>query len=140
MKTVKERVEQYKNDKDFNLRKEWIEKKVTPVLEKIIIEQILYENIITELQGCKYINEIKSFYDSCLMYNKWLILVFQRLTKVDGCYFPIQYLKVLVFTIVAKDWATNSHQNGLNINKYWTNIDKIFKICLLLNIILLNCF
>ena len=55
-------------------------------------------------------------------------------------YFPIQYLKVLAFTIVAEDWATNSHQNGLNINKYRTNIDKIFKICLLLNIILLNCF
>ncbi len=55
-------------------------------------------------------------------------------------YLPIQYLKVLVFTIVVEDWATNSHQNGLNINKYKTNIDKIFKICLLSNIILLNCF
>ena len=70
LKTVKERVEQYKNDKDFNLRKEWFEKKFTPVLEKIIIEPIFYETIITELQGCKYINEVKSFYDSCLMYNK----------------------------------------------------------------------
>ena len=61
-------------------------------------------------------------------------------TKEKLNYFPIQYLKVLAFTIVAEDWATNRHQNGLNINKYKTNIDKLFKICLLSNIILLNCF
>lgn len=62
-----------------------------------------------------------------------------RIIDIES-YFPIQYLKFLAFTIVAEDWATNSHQNGLNINKYKANIDKIFKICLLLNIILLNCF
>jgi hypothetical protein len=55
-------------------------------------------------------------------------------------FFSRPYLKVLAFTIVAEEWATNSHQNGLNINKYKINIDKIFKICLLLNIILLNYF
>jgi hypothetical protein len=68
--TVKKRVEQYKDEVDFNKRKDWFEKKFTPVLEKIIIEPIFYETIISELEGYKYINEINNYYDLCLKYNK----------------------------------------------------------------------
>jgi len=43
----------------------------------------------------------------------------------DEIYFPIQYLKGLVFIIVAEDWATNSQQKGCNKDKYKAKISKI---------------
>ncbi len=68
--TVKRRVEQYKDEDDYNERKDWFEKKFTIVLEKISIEPVFYETIISELNGYKYVNEIKKYYDLCLNYNK----------------------------------------------------------------------
>ena len=70
LKTVQQRVEQYKNEDDFNKRIDWFENKFTPVLKKIKIEPIFYETIISELLGYKYIDEIKKFYDLCLAHNK----------------------------------------------------------------------
>lgn len=68
--TVRKRVEQYHKEDDFIKRKDWFEKKFTPVLEKITIEHIFYEAIIKELREYKYIDEINKYYKLCLDHNK----------------------------------------------------------------------
>lgn len=67
--TVKKRVEQYENETDYEERIEWFETKFNPVLEKIVIEPLFYEDIISELQDYKYIDEINNFYNSCIKCN-----------------------------------------------------------------------
>lgn len=67
--TVKRRVDQYKDEDDYEERIEWFETKFKPVLEKIVIEPLFYEDIITKLEGYTYINEIKGFYDLCIEHN-----------------------------------------------------------------------
>lgn len=68
--TVKQRVEQYKNEVDYEERKEWFETKFSLVLDKIKREPIFYEEILSELKEYKYIDEINKFYKACLKYNK----------------------------------------------------------------------
>ena len=68
--TVKKRVDQYEKEDDYNERSEWFDTKFTSVLEKIKIEPIFYEDIISKLEEYEYINEIKSFYQLCLNNNK----------------------------------------------------------------------
>lgn len=69
LETVKKRVDQYKNESDYEKRKEWFEKKFNPVLDKIVIKPLFYKDIITELEGSVYIKKIKDFYNSCIEYN-----------------------------------------------------------------------
>lgn len=65
LETVKQRVEQYKDEANYEKRKEWFETKFKPVLQKIVIDPLFYEYIISELQDYKYIDEINNFYKSC---------------------------------------------------------------------------
>ncbi len=67
--TVEKRVEQYKKEDDYKERKEWFETKFKAVLDKIELKPLFYEDVITELKGYKYINQIKDFYDLCLKNN-----------------------------------------------------------------------
>lgn len=69
LKTVKKRVDQYKDEDDYGDRKKWFETKFKPVLEKLVIRSLYYEDVIEKLEGYKYYNEIESFYDSCKKYN-----------------------------------------------------------------------
>tara|TARA_A100000171_G_C2140531_1_gene155405 strand:- start:4722 stop:5510 length:789 start_codon:yes stop_codon:yes gene_type:complete len=66
---VKERVEQYKNEVDYEERIKWLQTKFNPVLEKTVIKPLFYEEIISKLQDYKYIDEINNFYKSCIKYN-----------------------------------------------------------------------
>lgn len=67
---VKKRVDQYKNENDYQKRQIWLNNIFTPVLKKITIEPIFYETIIEELKGYKYIDEINGFYKKCIECNK----------------------------------------------------------------------
>lgn len=66
---VKERVEQYKDEADYEKRIEWFKTKFKPVLEKIVIEPLFYEDIISMLNDYKYIDEVNDFYKSCIKCN-----------------------------------------------------------------------
>ncbi|MDI1318091.1 hypothetical protein [Flavobacterium sp.] len=68
--TVKKRVDQYVKEDDYKERKEWFDKKFSPVLEKIDIEPTFYEDIISDLKDYEFHYEINKFYESCLQYNK----------------------------------------------------------------------
>ena len=68
--TVQRRVEQYKNENDYNDRKFWLDSKFSQVLEKIIIKPVFYEQIISELKGYKFLNEISEYYKMCIDFNK----------------------------------------------------------------------
>ncbi|TVZ23447.1 hypothetical protein JM84_2372 [Dokdonia sp. Hel_I_63] len=67
--TVEKRVDQYKDEDDYGDRKKWFETKFKPVLEKLVIRPLYYEDVIEKLEGYKYYDEIQSFYDSCKKYN-----------------------------------------------------------------------
>lgn len=67
---VKKRVEQYKGQNDYAEKLSWFNLSFKKVLEQIIIEPIFYENVISDLKGFKFHNEIKDYYDKCLKYNK----------------------------------------------------------------------
>ena len=72
---VKKRVEQYKNENsnncsDYDNRKLWLSSKFCKVLEKTIIKPVFYEDVIADLQGYKFANEINNYYTMCLEYNK----------------------------------------------------------------------
>ncbi|WP_165730997.1 hypothetical protein [Polaribacter sp. 20A6] len=66
---VDRRVKEYKDEADYEVREEWLETKFKPVHKKIVIEPLFYEDIIKELEGYTYIDEIKGFYDLCLVCN-----------------------------------------------------------------------
>ncbi|WP_299385988.1 hypothetical protein [uncultured Lacinutrix sp.] len=68
--TVEKRVGQYQNEADYEKRKEWLETKFKSVHKKIVIETLFYEDIIKELEGYKYKDEINGFYETCKKYNK----------------------------------------------------------------------
>jgi hypothetical protein len=68
---VRERVEQYKNEGvHYSNLKSWFDSKFCAVLERIKISPIFYEDIIADLQDYKFVNEINSYYEMCLEYNK----------------------------------------------------------------------
>ena len=69
-KTVQRRVEQYKNESDYKERKEWFDKNLKQVLDKIIIKPIFYEDVISDLQDYRFVKEIDNYYKMCLNYNK----------------------------------------------------------------------
>ncbi|TYB74056.1 hypothetical protein [Bizionia myxarmorum] len=69
---VKRRVDQYKDEADYDERKEWLETKFKPVIEKLAINNLkplFYEDIIAELKEYTFIDKIKDFYDLCLENN-----------------------------------------------------------------------
>ena len=68
--TVRQRIKQFKISDVYNEREEWFDKKFNPVLEKIVIKAILYEDIISDLKGYKFHVEINKFYELCLQFNK----------------------------------------------------------------------
>jgi len=67
---VQIRVNQYKNEPDYNGKKLWFDTKFKKVLDKIIIKPIFYEDVISDLRDYRYVNEIKEYYSMCLDYNK----------------------------------------------------------------------
>ncbi|SNR58021.1 hypothetical protein SAMN06265371_10626 [Lutibacter agarilyticus] len=69
LKTVKKRVDQYKNEGDYVERKDWFDTKFTLVLKHLERKPLFYEDVITELKGSVYIKKIKDFYNSCIEYN-----------------------------------------------------------------------
>jgi hypothetical protein len=69
LETVKRRVGLYKDEADYKARREWFEEIFSLVLEKIEIEHLFYEDVIAELQGYKYIDEINDFYNACIKCN-----------------------------------------------------------------------
>lgn len=66
---VKKRVDQYENEDDYIQRIEWFDRKFIPVLNKITIEPIFYEDIIKDLQGYDHIIKISKFYELCIVKN-----------------------------------------------------------------------
>nr|AOE09706.1 hypothetical protein [uncultured bacterium] len=69
LKTVKKRVDQYKDEDDYIKRIDWFDTKFKPALEQLEIEHLFYEDVIEKLEGYKYYNEIKSFYKLCNDFN-----------------------------------------------------------------------
>ncbi|MNF84177.1 hypothetical protein D3C85_1027970 [compost metagenome] len=69
-KTVEKRIEQYRSETCYIERKKWFNNEFNMVLEKIEIKPIFYEDIIVDLAGYKFYNEISNYYELCLKYNK----------------------------------------------------------------------
>ena len=67
--TVEKRVGQYEKEADYNDRLDWFEAKFKLILKQLEVEPLFYEDVIKELEGYKYYDEIQSFYDSCKKYN-----------------------------------------------------------------------
>jgi hypothetical protein len=68
--TVQKRVEQYHNEDDYEQRLLWLTTTFKNVLDKITIKPIFYENVISELEGYQFHNEINDYYEKCKDYNK----------------------------------------------------------------------
>ena len=72
LEMVKRRVDQYEDELDYNEREEWLETKFNPVLKKLAINNLkplFYEDIIKDLRGYEYYDEIDDFYKLCIEYN-----------------------------------------------------------------------
>jgi len=68
--TVKKRVEQYKGQDVYEKKTSWLDSTFQKVLDKITIEPIFYENVISDLKEYKYYNKINDYYKKCIEYNK----------------------------------------------------------------------
>ena len=65
---VEERVNGYRNDGDYQIYKNWLEKSFEPVLNRIKLEVMSWESAIEQLPDGR-IKELREFYEKCLKYN-----------------------------------------------------------------------